>query len=354
MNNIEVQYLELLEHILKNGVKKSDRTGTGTISTFGNYLKHDMSLGFPLLTTKKMAWKSMVVELIWFLKGRTDLKYLLDNKCYIWVGDAYKRYTNTNISDIDFYQREKNFDSSGIEFNSGYPNFVHYSKEDFIDKIKNDEKFSEKWGDLGKIYGYQWKKFNGGFDQIENLINDLKHNPDSRRLMVNAWNPSELSEMILPPCHYGFQCYTTEMTFDERFKYFLKHNPNKTVEIKDGNFETVLDNYKVPKRKLSLLWNQRSIDTPLGLPFNISSYALLLIILAKEVNMLPHELIASLGDTHIYLDQVDGVQEQIKRQPLKLPTIKILNDKKYDRYHISDFELVNYKSHEKINFPLSN
>lgn len=326
MNNVDKQYLELLEDILHNGVNKGDRTGTGTISVFGRMLTFDMNEGFPLLTSKKMAWKSMVVELLWFLKGRTDLKYLLENKCYIWVGDAYKRYSN-NHNDL--------------------------SKEEFIEKILTDDKFSDTWGDLGKIYGYQWRNFNG-VDQIENLINDLKNNPDSRRLMVNSWNVADIDEMVLPPCHYNFQCYTTELTFDERFTLFLEKTSKEPIDIEKGDFNLIMDNFNIPKRKLTLMWNQRSVDTPLGLPFNISSYGLLLLILSKEVNMVPDKLIASLGDTHIYLDQIEGVEEQLKRVPLKLPNVKIINNKNIYDYDVSDFELINYKSHEKINFPLSN
>lgn len=326
MNNTDKQYLQLLEDILQNGIKKEDRTGTGTISVFGRMLRFDLTEGFPLLTTKKMAWKSMVVELLWFLKGRTDLKYLLDNNCYIWVGDAYKRYNKEN-NDLN--------------------------REEFIEKIKTDNVFSEKWGDLGKIYGHQWRNFNG-VDQIENLINDLKNDPDSRRLIVNSWNVSDLDEMILPPCHYNFQCYTQELTFDERFNIFLSKTEGENIQIENGNVELTMDNLNIPKRKLSLMWNQRSIDTALGLPFNISSYALLLLILSNEVNMIPHELIASLGDTHIYLNHIEGVKEQLTRKSLKLPIMNILNDKKYYDYELSDFELVNYKSQEKIIFLLSN
>ena len=321
-------YIDLLKDIKENGKIKQDRTGTGTVSVFGRQLRFNLGDGFPLLTTKKMAWKPMLVELLWFLKGRTDLKYLVDNKCYIWVGDAYKRYCNTN-SDLN--------------------------REQFIDKIKNDDDFSQKWGNLGKIYGYQWRNWNG-VDQINDLINNLNNNPDSRRLMVSAWNTSDLGDMILPPCHYGFQCYTEELTFDERFMYFLRKKPNETTHIQNGDFSLTMDKMGIPKRKLSLMFNMRSVDVPLGLPFNIGSYALLLLIISKSVNMIPSELICNLGDAHIYINQLDGVDEQLKRDPLKLPMVKI-NDKlvgDISEYGIDDFELIDYISHDTIKFPLSN
>jgi thymidylate synthase len=202
MNNIDKQYQDLLQDILDNGVEKKDRTGTGTISVFGRQIRHKMSEGFPLLTTKKMPWKSIVTELLWFLQGDTNIKWLVDNGCNIWNGDAYKNYLLLMIGN----EPEKIL-----------------SMDDFIDKIKNDDKFAKKWGDLGPIYGKQWRKWapesgeinKGGVDQIANLINDLKSNPDSRRLMVNAWNVGELDQMVLPPCHYGFQVYTRELGGEE-------------------------------------------------------------------------------------------------------------------------------------------
>ena len=219
MNSLDKQYLELLQDILDNGSTKSDRTGTGTISVFGRQIRHKMSEGFPLLTTKKMAWKTMVTELLWFLRGDTNIKFLVDNNCHIWDGDAYKRYFNEIASN-----KNMNFE-------------VPLSKEEFINKIKTDDEFAKKWGELGPIYGKQWRRWtkkkmylstDGSYekifdemdqtviDQISILINDLKTNPDSRRLMVNAWNVGELDQMTLPPCHYGFQVYTRELSLEER------------------------------------------------------------------------------------------------------------------------------------------
>ena len=251
MSNIEKQYQGILRKLVLYGKEKGDRTGTGTLSYFGDQIRHDMSEGFPLLTTKKMAVKTMMTELKWFLKGRTDIQYLRDNNCKIWDGD--------------------------------------YEKSGRTD------------GELGPIYGKQWRnwesqKFNVAkgegyileIDQIAKLIVDIKKNPDSRRLMVSAWNVGELDEMTLPPCHYGFQCY-------------------------------------VQKGKLSLMWNQRSVDSFLGLPFNIASYGMLLLLLCKETGLEPGELIGNLGDVHLYKNHIQQAKEQIVREPFNLPKIDLIN-----------------------------
>ncbi len=303
MNNLDKQYQALLQDIMDNGVTKKDRTGTGTISVFGRTIRHKMSEGFPLLTTKKMYFKGVVTELLWFLRGDTNIKYLIDNDCHIWDGDAYKRYANSHTT-----------------FKDGFAHVqpMAHSKASFVEAIKTDPEFAKQWGELGPIYGKQWRSWElevgvnfvkgitGGWiktdstkiptDQIANLISDLKTNPDSRRLMVSAWNVGELDKMVLPPCHFSFQCYSHE---------------------KDG------------KRYLSLAWNQRSVDVGLGLPFNIASYALLLEIIAKEVNMIPYEIIGNLGDCHIYKNHVEGLKEQLCREPFDLPTLKIEDEVKW-------------------------
>jgi thymidylate synthase len=336
MNNIEHDYLKLLHDILNNGIEKQDRTGTGTISVFGRQIRHDMSLGFPLLTTKKMPFKTIVTELLWFLRGDTNIKYLVDNNCHIWDGDAFKNFMNTSEGDPDLI----------------------WNQEQFIEMIKTDDEFAKKWGELGPIYGRQWRNWNaifdGGVDQIVNLINNLKTNPDSRRLMVNAWNVGELDQMTLPPCHYGFQVYTRELSLEERYQLALPIWKEKYGPLADMMVPSNVDNtpYKIPTRAISLMWNQRSVDTPLGLPFNIASYALLLMMIAYEVNMVPEELIGNLGDCHIYLDQVDGVKEQLTRQPMSLPKVTI-QDGIYCSSP-SDVLLENYESHPAIKFPLSN
>jgi thymidylate synthase len=374
MKKIEEQYLDLLRDILENGVKKTDRTGTGTLSVFGRQIRHKMSDGFPLLTTKKMAWKSMVTELIWFLRGDTNIRYLVENNCNIWNGDAYKNYV-------------KFFDSLR------YSNPTPLSQEEFVEKIKTDDEFAEEWGSLGSVYGKQWRRWRGKdgligekdengtriitwnqIDQIQNLINDLKTNPDSRRLMVNAWNVGELNQMVLPPCHYGFQVYTRELSLNDRVLEFAKRDLDPSEFRRGGNYGTVipeertlevLNNHNIPTRAISLSWNQRSVDTFLGLPFNIASYALLLEILGKMVNMVPDELIGNLGDTHLYLNHIDQANEQILREPMKLPKVQHLKtDDFYESLseelslfgHLDnkDFQLVDYQSHPTIKAPLSN
>jgi thymidylate synthase len=364
MNNIDKQYQKLLQDIIDNGVEKKDRTGTGTISVFGRQIRHKMSEGFPLLTTKKMAWKTMVTELLWFLRGDTNIKYLVDNNCHIWDGDCFANYVRNFTKYVDSLPE------------NGETEFI-VNKEKFINKIKTDDEFAKQWGDLGPIYGKQWRRWTNypsdvyvpdTIDQIANLINDLKTNPDSRRLMVNAWNVGELDEMVLPPCHFSFQCYTRELSARERTA--LKSNGSTRLydSIKEENYQTVdaddvmhtvCDEYNVPKRAISLMWNQRSVDTFLGLPFNIASYGLLLEIIAKEVNMVPDELIGNLGDVHLYSNHVEQAKEQIGREPFKLPTITLPsslqpNSGNWDKLVFEDFYLNNYQSHPSIKAPLSN
>jgi thymidylate synthase len=365
MNNLDARYQGLLEDILQWGVEKKDRTGTGTISVFGRQIRHKMSEGFPLLTTKKMHWNSVVTELLWFLRGDTNIKFLLDYDCHIWDGDAYKNY----------YYKE-------------VPHDHMLDKEDFIKKIKTDETFAKQWGELGPIYGKQWRNWkyqenewydghthyseiSTSIDQIQNLINELKTNPDSRRLMVNAWNVGELDQMVLPPCHYGFQVYTRELNEIERGVLYSKQMEGY-VDTDDVKTTEHYDSMNIPKRAVSLMWNQRSVDTFLGLPFNIASYGLLLEIMAKEVNMVPDELIGNLGDVHLYSNHVEQAKEQIGRTPYELPSVKITErnwymhekvkehlgektlDEKLKSYRPDCFELIGYESHPKIKAPLSN
>ena len=351
MNKLDTQYKELLDTILQHGVSKDDRTGTGTKSIFGYTIRHNMKDGFPILTTKRVAFNTMVTELKWFLKGDTNIKYLVDNGCNIWNGDAYKQYIN--------------------KFEPAPYQYTPDTMEEFIDRIKTDERFANVWGELGPIYGRQWRdwteyyveKFNGGNpiivertkDQIENLIAELKENPDSRRLMVNAWNVSELSNMVLPPCHYGFQCYTTEMSFKERIEYWTS-SLGKSLSYGKGFDDSDLDERNVPKRKLSLMWSQRSVDTFLGLPFNIASYGLLLSLLSKEVNMVPDQLVGSLGDVHIYNNHMEQVEEQLRRESYDLPTLDL--DCMGCEFDILDgkfgSQLTGYKHHPSIKGKLSN
>jgi thymidylate synthase len=357
MNSLDAQYQDLLQAILDFGVEKKDRTGTGTKSIFGYTFRHNMSWGFPLLTTKKVPFKTMATELLWFLRGDTNIKYLVENGCHIWTGDAIKNY----------------------ERHSGKIHPHRPKQEYFEDLILNDDKFAKEWGDLGPIYGAQWRYWQGEldqWDQIKDLISELKTNPDSRRLMVNSWNVGQLHEMVLPPCHYGFQVYTRELSYEEKKEYTYKYfNDGTQHDLED------FEKFNIPSRAISLMWNQRSVDTFLGLPFNIASYGLLLEIIAKIVNMVPDELIGNLGDTHLYLNHVEQAKEQIERTSFDLlPTLNIntefwptesgecgvgpldatavLNSFKDDNFCKclleEDLQLLNYQSHPAIKAPLSN
>lgn len=281
------QYLDLLSRILREGKWKNNRTGIKTISISGHMFEHDMSLGFPLLTTKKMAFKSVAVELEGFIKGITSKKWYQDRGCHIW-----DEWCN--------------------------PMKVPYGTDDETKRKMKEE------DDLGHIYGYQWRNwmyrdFYGDqfkIDQFKNMIDKLKSDYTNRRIIVNSWNPSELGEMALPPCHYSYQL------------------------LSDG-------------QNLDLLWNQRSCDVPLGVPFNVASYALLLTLISKEVNMVPRKLIGFLADTHIYENQLKGVEEQLSRQPMSLPTLEVPEFTNIYDWEHSQRKLINYSSYEKIDFPIA-
>ena len=367
MNKLDKDYLALLQDILDNGTKKETRNGD-TISVFGRQIRHNMADGFPLLTTKKMAFKTMATELLWFLRGDTNIKYLVDNNCNIWTGDAYKRYVNHWGDPID----PVNFELyTRLDL---HPDKRLFTKEEFINKIKTDDEFANTWGELGSIYGKQWRSWtkfedeskehnewyisSEPIDQIANLINDLKTNPDSRRLMVSAWNVGELDQMVLPPCHYGFQVYTRELSENERNEIRdMQYFKNSLHQALKGS-DTKIDWENIPTRAISLMWNQRSVDTFLGLPFNIASYGLLLEIIAKEVNMVSDELIGNLGDAHLYSNHIEQAKEQIGREPFELPTLKlghlgsILEN--ISVVDLSDFILEKYQSHPSIKAKLSN
>ena len=384
MNKLDKTYIDLLQDILDNGVTKSDRTGTGTISIFGRQIRHRMSDGFPLLTTKRMPFKTIVTELLWFLRGDTNIKFLVDNGCHIWDGDEYKNFIKT------YEGRDGEIILPPDDYINDNGELI--SKEEFINKIKTDDEFAKKWGELGPVYGKQWRNWTGfkqgwnemanteysndldtkGIDQIQNLINDLKTNPDSRRLMVNAWNVGELDQMVLPPCHYGFQVYTRELSLEERNKSMGKDYAYRGVFSGPIAKQKELDKYKKlfdeqnrPTRAISLMFNMRSIDTFLGLPFNIASYGLLLEIIAKAVNMVPNELIGNLGDVHLYSNHIEQAKEQISREPFELPRLKINSGN--ENWHLLDvddivnsldnditFKLETYQSHPTIKAPLSN
>jgi len=332
-----------------------------------------MKQGFPALTTKKLAWEQVVSELLWFLTGQTNISFLLKHNNHIWDGDAYKNFVNkvdsiwqkSVVGDLDDMIYDGLLIDGEDENGKWFARIP--TKEEFIGRIKSDVEFAKKWGELGPIYGKQWRKWdgkNGRIDQIDDLVRELKTNPDSRRLMVSAWNVGELDQMVLPPCHYGFQIYTRELSRKERSEYYYKNGNSEG--IREGSLDRPTfeendvahkwyDERNVPKRAISLMWNQRSVDTFLGLPFNIASYGLLLEIIAKEVNMIPDELIGNLGDVHLYKNHIEQAKEQISRDSFELPTLK--TDAKMDGICCNvpdDFILQGYQSHPTIKAPLSN
>ncbi len=299
MTNVDKQYIDILRKIFDTGVEKETRAGK-TKSIFGEQIKIDLKEGFPLLTTKKVFYKGVFHELLWFLKGETNIKYLVENGVNIWNDDAY-RYFKTIYADSNI------------------------SKEEFLKNVINSEKTGNYvFGDLGPVYGKQWRSFGyNGKDQIMEIIEKLKTNPNDRRMLCIAYNPDKIDEMALPPCHVMFQFYTRKLN--------------------DG------------KIGLSCMWVQRSCDFPLGVPFNIASYALLTHIIAKLVGMVPDMLIGSLGDCHIYENQIDGVVEQLNRKGYnELPQLIIHGSQNsIDDFKFDDLEIKNYKSDKSIKFPLS-
>jgi thymidylate synthase len=302
------QYLDLLEDIKSNGVKKSDRTGTGTISVFGRQLRFNLSEGFPAVTTKKLFMRGIIHELIWFLQGSSNIKYLVDNDVHIWDEWPYKHYLMENGKDVP--------DSNSENWKSGI--------KEFTEKIKADDKFAKKWGELGPVYGYQWRNWptpdGKHIDQIKNAVETIKKSPDSRRIIVSAWNVADIDEMAksgLPPCHLLFQFY-----------------------VADG--------------KLSCQMYQRSADTFLGVPFNIASYALLTLMMAQVCGLKPGDFVHTFGDTHLYLNHLEQVDEQLSRKSYPLPKMKINPKvKNIDDFTFEDFELVGYESHPAIYAPIA-
>jgi len=279
-------YLDLCQYVMEHGNYKTDRTGTGTKSVFGYQMRFDLGKGFPLLTTKKVHLKSIIHELLWFIQGDTNIKYLVDHGVKIWNDWPYKIFTNSE----DYHGESMN---------------------DFVELIKNDVDFSKKYGDLGPVYGAQWRNFNG-VDQLQYILNEIKNNPDSRRMILSAWNPAEIKNMALPPCHTLIQFY-----------------------VNDG--------------KLSLQLYQRSADIFLGVPFNIASYALLLMMVAQVSNLEVGDFVHTLGDAHIYTNHFDQINLQLSRETKNLPIMKINSSVQslFD-FKFEDFTLENYHPHASI------
>lgn len=305
-NSVDAQYISLLKDILKNGTKSKDRTGTGTIKVFGRMLKFDLSQGFPLLTTKKVWFTGVKEELLWFIKGERNIRNLVLKGVNIWNEWPYQRYLVANKLD------------------KKYPKYTPLWEEkmgEFIEKIKKSKSFAKKYGDLGPVYGYQWRNWKGAngkkVDQLATAIDQIKNNPDSRRMIVTAWDPSVVNEVALPPCHMSFQ-------------------------------------FQVTGKKLNCFMVQRSVDTFLGLPFNIASYALLTCIIAKITNKVPGELTMMLADTHIYLNHLSQVKEQMGKKPKPLPKL-VISPKLKDINKIESewIEVKNYDPHPTIKAPIS-
>ena len=306
--------MDLLQDIKTNGVKKSDRTGVGTISVFGRQLRFDLSEGFPAVTTKKLFTRGIIHELIWFLQGSSNIKYLVDNDVHIWDEWPYKHYLQANDKKVP--------DPSSDAWKEGI--------KEFTEKIKADAKFAQKWGELGPVYGYQWRHWKvpggGEIDQIAKAIENIKaaksdpNHRDSRRIIVSAWNVADIEAMNkagLPPCHLLFHFY-----------------------VSDG--------------KLSCLMYQRSADTFLGVPFNIASYSLLTMMMAQVTGLKPGDFVHTFGDTHLYINHLEQVDEQLSRKPKKLPTMKINPKvKNISDFTIDDFELVGYDPHPAIWAPIA-
>lgn len=280
------QYHDLVEHVFKNGHQKQDRTNTGTISSFGYQMRFDLKEGFPLLTTKKVFYKAIIYELLWFIKGDTNIKYLVDHGVKIWNEWPYENYKK-------------------------HPSYQGETLDAFVEKIKTDSKFAKEFGDLGPVYGAQWRNFNG-VDQLAQVIDLIKHQPQSRRMILSAWNPAEINNMALPPCHTLIQFY-------------------------------------VANQKLSLQLYQRSGDIFLGVPFNIASYALLLEMVAQVTNLEVGEFVHTIGDAHIYLNHVDQLKMQLKREIRSLPKLKLNPDiKDIEDFTFEDIEIIGYDPHPPI------
>lgn len=311
------QYLDLCEHILHNGAKKEDRTGTGTLSVFGYQMRYDLSEGFPLMTTKKTAFRLIVSELLWFIKGDTNVKALIAENNHIWDEWAFGQWVESGEyqgPDMADFGRRAQKD----------PEFAALYKEQmgiFQQKILNEAGFAEKYGDLGPVYGKQWRswaKTDGGtIDQLKNVIESIKKNPDSRRHLVTAWNPEFIDDMALPPCHIMFQFY-----------------------VADG--------------KLSCQLYQRSADVFLGVPFNIASYALLTHLIARECGLGVGDFVHTTGDTHLYSNHIEQVAEQLSREPKKLPTVRI-NEGVSSIFdlELADITIEGYDPHPRIKAPVA-
>ena len=406
MNEVDKQYLSLLEEIVRFGVEKDTRAGK-VKSLFGKQLRFDLQKGFPLLTTKKVFTKGVIHELLWFLQrpynshGSMNIEYLIRNGVHIWDDDAYRWFKDKIAKEIKPTKYLVCLDDNDDEFIHNIvkrkTNFEYWienearlkdetwlqniTKEEFLDltlqrvEICGSYMSRYRFGDLGPVYGAQWRHFGDtSLDQIHEIINTLKTNPNDRRMLCLAYNPSVLEDMALPPCHVMFQFYARELSRDERMRIFNNRYINGEIpkkwyewfgeyskDVKEGEDVALpvdgsdYDIAEIPRYALSCMWTQRSVDVPLGLPFNIASYALLTYMIAEVTNMLPDELIASLGDTHIYMNQMDGVMEQLNRKGNgQLPKLEINRKVEIiEDFKFEDFEIKGYNPDPPIKYPLS-
>jgi len=386
MNKVDTEYFRIVNDILTNGRLKKNRTGVDTIGIFGAQAKYNVDLNaFPLLTTKKVHWPAIVHELLWFISGDTNIKYLVDNNVRIWNEWAYKKYKDTCISKIPDNELESLSVLSGMSLSD----VDHLPMDMFIERIKNDVEFAKKWGELGEgTYGGMWRDFPfftivdktdpstmpkfkslgtkgmycgdepltflGRIDQITKVLEKLKNNPDDRRMIVSAWHPHWVDHCALPPCHCLFHFHTEELTLEERVDILQKQVGPVNLPKSDVWIIQKLNEDNIPTRRLNCLLYQRSVDTALGKPFNIASYALLTAMIAQTVNMVPGMFTHSMGDTHIYVNHIDGLKLQLTREPKKLPRVwlnpevKSLFDFKYD-----DIKLLDYEFHPTIKFDVA-
>lgn len=341
------QYLALMQDILDNGVIKKDRTGVGTLSVFGRQLRFDLKEGFPLVTTKKVHLKSIIHELLWFLNGDTNVKYLQENGVRIWnewsdeegnlgpvYGKQWREWRDCKVVECHDVRRTQQLMQRGYKY---------------IGNMKED--------------GTTYLVYEKAHDQISKVIQQLREDPDSRRIIVSAWNVGDLDDMALNPCHNYFQFYTTEMTLLERLDWYEANEPEKFANAPLINHEDIddeerlhetLDREGIPRRKLSCFYMMRSNDVALGKPFNIASYALLTHMVAQQVNMVPDELVYSGVDVHLYLNHIDQIKLQLTREPYPLPklVIKRKPESIFD-YKYEDFEVVGYQSHPHIAMPVA-
>lgn len=337
----DFKYFNLIVDILNNGRIKHTRAGE-TISVFNRQVEFDLREGLPVLTSKKMYMKGSIHELLWFLHGSNNIKYLVDNNTHIWDSDAY-RYFLEICKDTDKLK------------NTTLDEFLEGVKEEKIllcADEKNDKIIKYTYGDVGPIYGSQWINWDNKINQLDNLIEKLKTNPDDRRLMVSAWNVADLPKMALPPCHYTYQLYVDEMTHEERVNEYKKSHITEHI---DDISDKQMDKENIPHQYLSCMWQQRSVDVCLGLPFDILSFSILLSMVSQLCNMVPYKLIGTLGDTHIYKNQIDTISEQLIRNPFKYNPPQLELNRKgsiYD-YKYDDIKINNYKSYPPVKYKLS-